>query len=53
LARIDGGRRETFRRTLKEKSHLDLKAHPSKKMDGEILAITKTSVLLAQQSQHP
>jgi CBS domain-containing protein len=45
LARIDGGRRETFRRTLKEKSHLDLKAHPSKKMDGEILAITKTSVV--------
>jgi CBS domain-containing protein len=45
LAKIEGGRRETFRRTLKEKSHVDLKAHPSKRMDGEIITITKTSVV--------
>lgn len=44
MTRIEGGRRETFRRTLKE-GHLDLKAHPSKRMDGEIMAITKTSVV--------
>ena len=45
MARIESGRRETFRRTLKEKGRLDLKAHHSKKMDGEILTITKTSVV--------
>ena len=45
MARINGGRRETFRRTLREKGSLDLKAHPSKRSDGEIMAITKTSVV--------
>jgi CBS domain-containing protein len=45
LTKSDGGRRETFRRTLKEKGPLDLKAHPSKRGDGEIMTITKTSVV--------
>jgi len=45
LTKSDGGRRETFRRTLKEKGPLDLKAHPSKRRDGEIMTITKTSVV--------
>jgi CBS domain-containing protein len=45
LTQSDGGRRETFRRTLKEKGPLDLKAHPSKRRDGEIMTITKSSVV--------
>jgi CBS domain-containing protein len=45
LTRSDGGRRETFRRTLREKGPRDLKAHQSKRMDGEIMTITKTSVV--------
>jgi len=45
LTKSDGGRRETFRRTLKEKGPLDLKAPPSKRRDGEIMTITKTSVV--------
>jgi CBS domain-containing protein len=45
LTKSDRGRRETFRRTLKEKGPLDLKAHPSKRGDGEIMTITKTSVV--------
>jgi len=45
LTKSDKGRRETFRRTLREKSPLDLKAHPSKSRDGEIMTITKTSVI--------
>jgi CBS domain-containing protein len=45
LTKSDWGRRETFRRTLKEKGPLDLKAHPSKRRDGEIMTITKTSVV--------
>lgn len=45
MTKSDGGRRETFRRTLKEKGPLDLKAHPSKRRDGEIMTITKTSVV--------
>jgi len=45
LTKSDGGRRETFRRTLKEKGPLNLKAHPSKRRDGEIMTITKTSVV--------
>jgi CBS domain-containing protein len=42
---MDRGRRETFRRTLREKGPFDLKAHPSKRGDGEIMTITKTSVV--------
>ena len=45
MTKSDGGRRETFRRTLKEKGPLNLKAHPSKRRDGEIMTITKTSVV--------
>ena len=45
MIKSDKGRRETFRRTLREKSPLDLKAHPSKSRDGEIMTITKTSVI--------
>lgn len=45
MTKSDGGRRETFRRTLKEKGPLDLKVHPSKRRDGEIMTITKTSVV--------
>ncbi len=45
LARSDSGRRETFRRTLKERGTLDLRAHPPKSRDGEIMTIAKTSVV--------
>jgi len=45
LTKSDGGRRETFRRTLREKGPLNLKVHPSKMRDGEIMTITKTSVV--------
>jgi len=37
--------RETFRRTLREKGQLSLKAHPSKKREGEILRIAKSPVV--------
>jgi CBS domain-containing protein len=37
--------RETFRRTLREKGQLSLKAHPSKKREGEILHIAKSPVV--------
>ena len=45
MSRSDRGRRETFRRTLKEKAPLELKAHSSGRIDGEIMTITKTSVV--------
>lgn len=45
MSRIAGGRRETFRRILKEKAPSELKAHSSKRIDGEIMSITKTSVV--------
>jgi len=45
LALRRGGRRETFRRSLKEKGPLDLKAHPSKRREGEIMTIAKSSVI--------
>ncbi len=45
MARRDGGRRETFRRTLREKRPLDLREQPSKGRDGEIMTIAKTSVV--------
>jgi CBS domain-containing protein len=40
-----GGRQETFRRTLKEKRQLDLKDHPSRKREGDIMTIAKSPVV--------
>lgn len=40
-----GGRQETFRRTLKEKRQLDLKNHPSRKREGDIMTIAKSPVV--------
>ena len=40
-----GGRREAFRRRLREKRPLDLKAHPSKRREGEIMTIAKSPVI--------
>jgi len=40
-----GGRRETFRRTLKEKKQLDLKDYQSRKRKGEIMTIAKSPVV--------
>jgi CBS domain-containing protein len=37
--------RETFRRTLKEKGQLSLKAHPSRKRESEILHVAKSPVV--------
>ncbi|MGC8895575.1 MAG: CBS domain-containing protein [Candidatus Bathyarchaeia archaeon] len=37
--------RETFRRTLKEKGQLSLRAHPSKKRESEIMHIAKSPVV--------
>jgi CBS domain-containing protein len=37
--------REGFRRTLREKGQLSLKAHPTKKREGEILHVAKGSVI--------
>ncbi len=45
MARIDSGRRETFRRTLKERGTLDTKARSPKTKDGDIMAIAKTPVV--------
>jgi CBS domain-containing protein len=39
------GRRETFRRTIKEGGPLSLKGHSAKKREGEIMNIAKTSVV--------
>jgi CBS domain-containing protein len=38
-------RREAFRRALREKGSLELKVHPFKKHDGEIVQIAKTEVV--------
>jgi len=38
-------RREAFRRRLREGGPLDLKAHPSKKREGEIMTIAKSPVV--------
>lgn len=37
--------RESFRRSLREKSRLSLKKHPSKKREGEILHVAKSPVV--------
>ena len=39
------GRREAFRRTVKERGPVSLKEHPAKKREGEIMNIAKTSVV--------
>jgi len=36
--------RETFRRTLKEKGQLSLRAHPAKKREGDIMHVAKSPV---------
>lgn len=38
-------RRETFRRRLREKGSLELRGHPSKKREGEIMTIAKSPVV--------
>jgi len=38
-------RREGFRRRLREKGQLDLRAHPPKKREGEIMTIAKSPVV--------
>ena len=40
-----GGRREAFRRRLREKKPLALKAQPSKRREGEIMTIAKSPVI--------
>lgn len=37
--------RETFRRSLKERGQLSLKAHPAKRKEGEILQVAKGKVI--------
>jgi CBS domain-containing protein len=37
--------RESFRRTLRGKGNLNLRVHPSKKHEGEIVSIAKTAVV--------
>ncbi len=39
------GRRESFRRRLRESGPLDLKTHPSKKREGEVMTIAKSPVV--------
>ncbi len=38
-------RRESYRRSLRDKGPLDLRAHPSKKREGEIMTIAKSPVV--------
>jgi len=40
-----GGKRETFRRRLREKGPLALKAHSARRREGEIMAIAKSPVV--------
>jgi CBS domain-containing protein len=44
LAR-NSGRRETFRRTIKEEGPSSLREHPAKKREGEVMNIAKTQVV--------
>lgn len=39
------GKRESFRRRLREKGALRLRGHPSKKREGEIMTIAKSPVV--------
>lgn len=45
MASHKGGRREAFRRTLREKGPLDLRVHTSKRRDGEVTTISKSPVI--------
>ncbi|MFQ6096055.1 MAG: hypothetical protein ACE5NN_07915, partial [Candidatus Bathyarchaeia archaeon] len=45
MAMRRGGRRESFRRRLREKGPLDLRAHPSKRREGEIMTMAKSPVI--------
>jgi len=45
LASRPGGRREAFRRSLREKGPLYLRAHPSKRREGEVMTIAKSPVI--------
>jgi len=45
VERRSGGPRETFRRVLREGGPLELKTHPSKKREGEIMTIAKSPVV--------
>lgn len=45
VAKRSGRPRETFRRSLREGGPLQLKAHPSKKREGEIMTIAKSQVV--------
>ncbi|MGQ9460845.1 MAG: CBS domain-containing protein [Candidatus Bathyarchaeaceae archaeon] len=45
MALHGGGRRESFRRSLREKGPLSLRAHPSKRREGEIMTIAKSPVI--------
>jgi len=41
----EAARRETYRRSLRDHGPLDLKAHPSRKREGDILNIAKSQVV--------
>jgi len=41
----EAARRETFRRGLRDHGPLDLKAHPSKKREGDVLSVAKSPVV--------
>jgi len=45
LTAHSGGRRETFRRRLREKKQFDLRAHPARKQKGDIMTIAKSPVV--------
>jgi len=45
LALRRGGRRESFRRSLREKGPLALRVHPSKRREGEMMTIAKSPVI--------
>ncbi len=45
MASLHGGRRESFRRRLREKGPLDLRGRPSKKREGEIMTLAKSPVI--------
>jgi len=45
LALHRGGRREAYRRSLKGKGPIDLRVHPSKRREGEIMIIAKSPVI--------
>ncbi len=42
--------RESHRRTLRDRGHITLRVHPSKKHDGEILSVAKSPVITLAQT---